>query len=90
MLSLAGGLLGAAIAHLLFNGYAVSTLGGSSPRSRSSLPSRQVWSHWVSVWRWQRVYWRAGTAIRAAKLPVTAALRRLIIDNGEPFFKVIL
>lgn len=76
LLALAGGLLGAAIAWLIFNNYTVSTLGANF--------SQVVFSFKVSpalVWsglKWALAIGFVGglyPALRAARLPVTAALR---------------
>jgi putative ABC transport system permease protein len=76
LLSLAGGLLGAGIAWLLFNGYSVSTLGSNFTQIAFNFavtPGLVV----------QGLVWALGIgfigglfpAVRAARLPVTAALR---------------
>ena len=76
MLALAGGVLGAAIAWLIFNNYTVSTLGANF--------SQVVFSFKVSpelVWnglKWALAIGFVGgifPALRAARLPVTTALR---------------
>ncbi len=76
LLALAGGLLGAAIAWLIFNNYTVSTLGANF--------SQVVFSFKVSpelVWnglKWALAIGFVGglyPALRAARLPVTTALR---------------
>ena len=75
-LSLAGGVLGAGIAYLLFNGYSVSTLGGNFTQIAFNFavtPGLVL----------QGLFWALGIgfigglfpAVRAARLPVTAALR---------------
>ena len=76
LLSLAGGLLGAGVAWLLFNGYSVSTLGGNFTQIAFNFavtPTLVL----------QGLAWALGIgfvgglfpAVRAARLPVTAALR---------------
>ncbi|MCR6494988.1 ABC transporter permease [Thermomonas sp. S9] len=76
LLALLGGLLGAAIAWLLFNGYTVSTLGQNF--------SQVVFQFKVSpTLLWTGLKWALGIgliggllpALRAARLPVTEALR---------------
>jgi putative ABC transport system permease protein len=76
LLALAGGLLGAAIAWVIFNNYTVSTLGSNF--------SQVVFSFKVSpelVWnglKWALAIGFVGglyPALRAARLPVTTALR---------------
>ena len=78
LLAIAGGLLGAAVAWLLFNNYTVSTLGQNF--------SQVVFAFKVSpalVWsglKWALAIGFIGglfPALRAARLPVTAALREL-------------
>lgn len=78
LLALAGGLLGAAIAWLIFNNYTVSTLGNNF--------SQVVFDFKVSpalVWsglKWALAIGFLGglfPALRAARLPVTTALREL-------------
>ena len=78
LLALAGGLLGAAVAWLIFNNYTVSTLGANF--------SQVVFAFKVSpalVWsglKWALAIGFIGglfPALRAARLPVTAALREL-------------
>ncbi len=78
LLALAGGLLGAAVAWLLFNNYTVSTLGQNF--------SQVVFAFKVSpglVWnglKWALAIGFVGgvfPAMRAARLPVTTALREL-------------
>jgi putative ABC transport system permease protein len=75
-LSVAGGLLGAGIAYALFNGYSVSTLGGNFTQVAFNFavtPKLVV----------QGLVWALGIgfvgglfpAVRAARLPVTEALR---------------
>ena len=76
LLSLAGGLLGAGIAWLLFNGYSVSTLGSNFTQIAFNFA---VTPALVA----QGLAWALGIgfvgglfpAVRAARLPVTAALR---------------
>jgi putative ABC transport system permease protein len=76
LLALAGGLLGAGLAWLVFNGYTVSTLGSNF--------SQVVFSFKVSPeLLWAGLKWALGIglvgglfpALRAARLPVTEALR---------------
>ncbi len=76
ILSLAGGALGAAVAYLLFNGYSVSTLGsGFTQVAFNFAVTPQLIGTGLS--------WALGIgflgglapALRAARLPVTAALR---------------
>ncbi len=76
LLALLGGLLGAAIAWLVFNGYTVSTLGQNF--------SQVVFQFQVSpALLWSGLKWALGIglvgglfpALRAARLPVTEALR---------------
>ena len=76
LLALLGGLLGAGIAWLLFNGYTVSTLGNNF--------SQVVFQFRVSPeLLWSGLKWALGIglvgglfpALRAARLPVTVALR---------------
>lgn len=78
LLALAGGVLGAAIAWLIFNNYTVSTLGANF--------SQVVFAFKVSpdlVWngiKWALAIGFVGglfPALRAARLPVTTALREL-------------
>ena len=76
LLSFSGGLLGAAIAYLLFNGYAVSTLGGGFTQVAFQFavtPALVVLGLVLAV----GIGFIGGLApaIRAARLPVTAALR---------------
>jgi putative ABC transport system permease protein len=76
LLALLGGILGAALAWLVFNGYTVSTLGNNF--------SQVVFSFQVSPeLLWSGLKWALGIglvgglfpALRAARLPVTTALR---------------
>ena len=76
LLALLGGLLGAAVAWLIFNGYSVSTLGSNF--------SQVVFQFKVSPeLLWNGLKWALGIglvgglfpALRAARLPVTEALR---------------
>ena len=76
LLALLGGILGAALAWLVFNGYTVSTLGSNF--------SQVVFSFRVSPeLLWSGLKWALGIglvgglfpALRAARLPVTTALR---------------
>jgi len=76
LLALLGGLLGAALAWLIFNGYSVSTLGSNF--------SQVVFQFKVSPeLLWNGLKWALGIglvgglfpALRAARLPVTEALR---------------
>ena len=78
LLAIAGGLLGAAVAWLIFNNYTVSTLGANF--------SQVVFAFKVSpalVWnglKWALAIGFIGglfPALRAARLPVTTALREL-------------
>jgi putative ABC transport system permease protein len=78
LLALAGGVLGAAVAWLIFNNYTVSTLGANF--------SQVVFAFKVSpalVWsglKWALAIGFIGglfPALRAARLPVTTALREL-------------
>ena len=78
LLALLGGLLGAGIAWLVFNGYEVSTLGSNF--------SQVVFQFRVSPeLLWTGLKWALGIglvgglfpALRAARLPITAALRAL-------------
>jgi putative ABC transport system permease protein len=76
LLSISGGILGAAIAYFVFNGYAVSTLGGGftqvafqfavTPKLVLTGLSLAVFIGFIGG---------LAPAIRAARLPVTAALR---------------
>lgn len=76
LLSLAGGLLGAGIAWALFNGYSVSTLGGNF----TQIAFKFAVTPGLVL---QGLVWALGIgfigglfpAVRAARLPVTAALR---------------
>lgn len=76
LLALAGGVLGAAIAYVLFNGYTVSTLGGNF--------SQVVFQFQVTPGLLlQGLQWALGIgflggllpALRAARIPITVALR---------------
>lgn len=76
ILSLCGGLLGALLAYVLFNGYSVSTLGGNFTQvafnfavTPSLVSKGLVWSLAIGF------IGGFAPAIRAARLPVTAALR---------------
>lgn len=76
LLSLLGGVLGAAIAYLAFNGYAVSTLGGGFTQVAFQFavtPSLVLLGVGLAL----GIGFIGGLApaIRAARLPVTAALR---------------
>jgi putative ABC transport system permease protein len=75
-LSLAGGLLGAAIAYLLFNGYSVSTLGGSFTQIAFNFAVTPGLVIQGLVWA-MTIGFLGGLApaLRAARLPVTTALR---------------
>jgi putative ABC transport system permease protein len=76
LLSLAGGLLGAGVAYLLFNGYSVSTLGGSFTQVAFNFAVTPALV--VQGLSWALVIGFLGglfPALRAARLPVTAALR---------------
>jgi putative ABC transport system permease protein len=76
LLSLAGGLLGALLAHALFNGYQVSTLGSGFSQVAFNFAVTPTLAL-------QGLGWALGIglvggllpALRAARLPVTAALR---------------
>jgi putative ABC transport system permease protein len=76
LLALLGGLLGCAVAWLLFNGYSVSTIGSNF--------SAVVFKFHVSPeLLWNGLKWALGIglvgglfpALRAARLPITTALR---------------
>jgi putative ABC transport system permease protein len=76
LLALIGGLVGGAIAWLVFNGYSVSTLGNNF--------SQVMFQFKVSPeLLWNGIKWALGIgligglfpALRAARLPVTEALR---------------
>ena len=76
LLALAGGLLGGAIAWLIFNGYSVATLGSNF--------SQVMFQFRVSPeLLWNGLKWALGIglvgglfpALRAARLPVSEALR---------------
>jgi len=76
LLSLAGGLLGAGVAYLLFNGYSVSTLGGSFTQVAFNFAVTPALV--AQGLTWALVIGFLGglfPAVRAARLPVTAALR---------------
>jgi len=76
ILATAGGLLGALLAYVLFNGYSVSTLGSGF--------TQVAFNFAVTPWLvTQGLLWALGIgflggllpALRAARMPVTAALR---------------
>lgn len=76
LLSLLGGVLGAAVAYVLFNGYAVSTLGGGFTQVAFEFavtPGLVLIGVMLSL----SIGFIGGLApaVRAARLPVTAALR---------------
>ena len=76
LLSLLGGLLGAAVAYLAFNGYAVSTLGGGFTQVAFQFavtPGLVIQGVMIAL----SIGFVGGLApaLRAARLPVTAALR---------------
>ncbi len=76
LLSLLGGVLGAAVAYVLFNGYAVSTLGGGFTQVAFEFavtPGLVLIGVTLSLF----IGFIGGLApaVRAARLPVTAALR---------------
>jgi putative ABC transport system permease protein len=76
LLSLAGGMLGAGIAWLLFNGYSVSTLGGNFTQIAFNFAVTPALV--VQGLSWALIIGFLGglfPALRAARLPVTAALR---------------
>jgi putative ABC transport system permease protein len=76
LLSLAGGLMGATIAYLLFNGYAVSTLGGSFTQIGFQFAvTPGLVALGVGLALLIGFIGGLAPAIRAARLPVTAALR---------------
>jgi putative ABC transport system permease protein len=76
LLSLAGGLMGATIAYLLFNGYAVSTLGGSFTQIAFQFAvTPGLVALGVGLALLIGFIGGLAPAIRAARLPVTAALR---------------
>jgi putative ABC transport system permease protein len=75
-LSLAGGLLGAGIAFLLFNGYSVSTLGGNFTQIAFRFAVTPALVVQGLVWALSIGFLGGlAPALRAARLPVTAALR---------------
>ena len=75
-LSLAGGLLGAGIAFLLFNGYSVSTLGGNFTQIAFRFAVTPALVLQGLVWALSIGFLGGlAPALRAARLPVTAALR---------------
>ena len=76
LLSVSGGLLGALLAYVLFNGYAVSTLGGGFTQVAFEFavtPGLVVFGLGLAV----AIGFIGGLApaIRAARIPVTSALR---------------
>jgi putative ABC transport system permease protein len=76
VLSLSGGLLGAAIAYVLFNGYSVSTLSGSFTQVAFNFAVTPALVAQGLAWA-LTIGFIGGLApaLRAARLPVTAALR---------------
>jgi putative ABC transport system permease protein len=76
LLSLSGGLLGALFAYVVFNGYAVSTLGGGFTQVAFQFA---VTPNLVAIGLLLAVVigflGGLAPAVRAARLPVTAALR---------------
>jgi putative ABC transport system permease protein len=76
LLALLGGTLGAGIAYLLFNGYAVSTLGGGFTQVAFEFAvTPALVAQGVFVALMIGFIGGLAPAIRAARLPVTAALR---------------
>lgn len=75
-LSLAGGLLGAGVAYALFNGYSVSTMGGGFTQVAFNFAVTPALVINGLVWA-LAIGFLGGLfpAVRAARLPVTAALR---------------
>ena len=75
-LSVLGGVLGAGIAYLLFNGYSVSTLGGNFTQIAFNFAVTPALVLQGLVWA-LGIGFIGGLfpAVRAARLPVTAALR---------------
>jgi putative ABC transport system permease protein len=75
-LSVAGGLLGAGIAYALFNGYSVSTLGGNFTQIAFNFAVTPLLVVQGLVWA-LTIGFIGGLfpAVRAARLPVTEALR---------------
>jgi putative ABC transport system permease protein len=76
LLSLAGGALGAGVAWLLFNGYSVSTLGGNFTQIAFNFAVTPALV--LQGLSWALIIGFLGglfPALRAARLPVTAALR---------------
>ena len=75
-LSVAGGLLGAGIAYLLFNGYSVSTLGGNFTQIAFNFAVTPILVAQGLIWA-LGIGFIGGLfpAVRAARLPVTEALR---------------
>ena len=76
LLSLAGGMLGAGVAWLLFNGYSVSTLGGNFTQIAFNFAVTPALV--MQGLSWALIIGFLGglfPALRAARLPVTAALR---------------
>ena len=71
-----GGVLGAGIAYLLFNGYSVSTLGGNFTQIAFNFAVTPALVLQGLVWA-LGIGFIGGLfpAVRAARLPVTAALR---------------
>jgi putative ABC transport system permease protein len=76
LLSLVGGLLGAGIAFALFNGYSVSTMGGGFTQVAFNFAVTPALVIRGLVWA-LAIGFIGGffPAIRAARLPVTEALR---------------
>jgi len=76
ILSLCGGLLGAVLAYVLFNGYSVSTLGGNFTQVAFNFAVTPALVMKGLTWS-LAIGFIGGfaPAIRAARLPVTAALR---------------
>ena len=75
-LSMAGGLLGAGIAYALFNGYSVSTLGGNFTQIAFNFAVTPALVIQGLIWA-LAIGFIGGLfpAVRAARLPVTEALR---------------
>lgn len=76
ILSLCGGVLGAVLAYVLFNGYSVSTLGGNFTQVAFNFAVTPALVMKGLIWS-LAIGFVGGfaPAIRAARLPVTAALR---------------
>lgn len=76
LLSAAGGLLGAGVAYLAFNGYAVSTLGGGFTQVAFEFAvTPQLVALGVGLSLFIGFIGGLAPAVHAARLPVTAALR---------------